>query len=429
MKQTEGLSRRDFFKAAVAVGGASALAACLERESVDVPTGGGDVPDRQHDWNDYLRTDEHGNFLTPRHHALLLLDYTGDTPEVEDDRATVEEAFGTLERAYEWSHEGLLFTVGYSPYYFERFDEPLDADIELPEPRPLASFESPEPDEVDAVMHLASDHASVVLEAEEALLGERGEANGVEMETDLRGVFEKVQRRTGFVGEGLPAENQDTRGVPDSEPVPEDSPLYMGFKSGFKESQATEDDVTLGDEGGAFAGGTTQQVSHLTLDLVQWYEQDTRYQRVAKMFCPAHADEERVDGVGHSLGSSSGVDECPVSHDSARGDAATVGHAQKAREAREDGRPPLLRRDFDTTDPGRFDSPDSGRAGMHFVSLQDDIEKFVRVREAMNADDVVRESAVGAQNNNGILQYITTHSRGNYLVPPRESRSIPSPSP
>ncbi|MDZ7688125.1 MAG: Tat pathway signal protein [Halobacteriales archaeon] len=423
----DGLSRRNFFKAAVAIGGTNALSACLERESVDVPEGGGELPDRQHAWNDYLRADDHGNVLTPYHHALLLLDYTGDASDTEDDRATVEDAFSSLERAYEWSHEGLVFTVGYSPYYFDRFDE--TPGVELPEPEPMAAFENPDLDTADAVVHLTSDHASVVLEAEEALLGERERANGVEIDADLTSVFEKVERRTGFVGEGLPAEHQDVGGVPENKPVPDDSPLYMGFKSGFEESQATEDDVTLGDEAGAFAGGTTQHVSHLHLNLEQWYGQDSRYQRVAKMFCPVHAEEERVEGVGENLGAASGTEDCPEPMESARGDTATVGHAQKARSAREDGRPPLLRRDFDSTDPGPFDSAKRGRAGIHFVALQDDIEKFVRVREAMNADEVVSESTVGPKHNNGILQYIITRSRGNYLVPPRSLRALPPASP
>jgi hypothetical protein len=177
----DGLSRRGFFKTAVAIGGASALSACLGRETVDVPTGGGEVPERQHAWNDFLRTDDHGNFLPPRHHVLLLLDYTGEA--VENDRPTVEDAFASLEGAYEWSNEGLLFTVGYSPYYFDRFDETLD--VAIPEPEPMASFENPDLDDVDAVVHLASDYASVVLEAEEALLGERADANGFELNADL----------------------------------------------------------------------------------------------------------------------------------------------------------------------------------------------------------------------------------------------------
>lgn len=424
MELRDEVSRRNFFKTAVAVGGATALSACLERGNADVPTGGGEVPERQHAWNDYLRTDEHGNPRTPYHHVLLLLDYTGEG--VEDDRATVEEAFASLESAYDWSHDGLLFTVGYSPYYFDRFDEPLG--VELPEPEPLSSFENPELDTSDAIVHLASDHASVVLEAEEALLGDRGEVNGVAVESDLTGGFEKAERRTGFVGEGLPAQHQEVEGVPEDEPVPDDSPLYMGFKSGFRKNQATEDDVTLGDEGGAFAGGTTQHASHLHLDLERWYGDQSRHERVSKMFCPAHADEERVEGAGHNLGVSSGVDDCEDAEESARAHG-TVGHTQKASREREDGRPPLLRRDFDSTDPGLFDTAAGEHAGVHFVSLQEGIEEFVRVREAMNAEEIVNESDVSPRSENGILQYVMTRRRGNYLVPPRSLRALPPASP
>ena len=426
MDLSDGVSRRNFFKTAVAVGGATALSACLERGNADVPTGGGEVPERQHAWNDYLRKDEHGNPRTPYHHVVLLLDYTRTAGDIDDDRTTVEEAFALLERAYDWSHDGLLFTVGYSPYYFDRFDEPLG--VELPEPEPLSSFENPELDTSDAIVHLASDHAGVVLEAEEALLGDRREANGVDVESDLTGVFEKAERRTGFVGEGLPADNQGVEGVPEDEPVPEDSPLYMGFKSGFEKNQATEDDVTLGDEGGAFAGGTTQHASHLHLDLERWYGDQSRKERVSKMFCPAHADEDRVEGAGHNLGESSGIDDCEDAEESAR-QHGTVGHTQKASRVREDGRPPLLRRDFDSTDPGRFDTAAGEHAGVHFVSLQEGIEEFVRVRESMNADGIVDESDVSPRSENGILQYVMTRRRGNYLVPPRSLRALPPASP
>jgi len=50
-----GVSRRDFVKAAVAIGGTSALSACLDREGApDLDTGPEDLsalPARQHAWN------------------------------------------------------------------------------------------------------------------------------------------------------------------------------------------------------------------------------------------------------------------------------------------------------------------------------------------------------------------------------------------
>ena len=237
------------------------------------------------------------------------------------------------------------------------------------------------------------------------------------MNATLEGVFERIDRRTGFVGEGLPADNQDVEGVPDSKPVSEEAPLFMGFKSGFRKNQASEDRVTI--SRGPFAGRTTQHVSRIRLNPQQWYEQDTREQRVAKMFCPAHASEDRVEGAGENLGDSSGLGDCPAHTEEDARTEGLVGHSQKSARAREDDSPLILRRDFNSTD--------DDRAGLHFVSLQRSIEDFVATREAMNGGSVAEESAVGRRTNNGILQYMSVERRGNYLVPPRSARALPTP--
>jgi hypothetical protein len=408
-------------KAAVAIGGASALSACLDREQPDLPTGPDDLstlPERQHAWNGYLARDDHGNVVAPRHRVVLLLDYAGEDTPTDDERETVEAALQSLERAYPRSNEGLLVTVSYSPYYFDRFDADLPDPVALPEPEPLAPFEDPEPDDPDAVVHLASDYGSVVLGAEATLLGDRDALNGVDV-TGFDGVLQRRERRTGFVGSGLPADNQGVEGVPDSEPVDEDAPLYMGFKSGFEKNQASEDRVTIGE--GPFAGGTTQHLSLLRLHLQQWYEQDSRYHRVATMFCPAHAEDDLVEGTGENLGDTSLMDErdCPAHADEDARTAGVVGHSQKSARARGDGSPLIVRRDFDSTD--------DDQATLHFVALQRSIEDFVRTREAMNGTDLAESGAVGQRTNNGILQYMTVERRGNYLVPPRSKRALPAP--
>ena len=419
---SRGIPRRDFVKSAVAIGGVAALSACLGREEPDPPRGPEDLsshPARQHAWNAVLATDDHGNDVAPRHHVLLLLDYAGDGVPDDADRQTVERALRSLEHAYPRGHDGLLFTVGYAPAYFEQFDEDLPDSVDLPEPTALAPFEDPAFDTPDAVVHLASDYGSVVLAAESALVGERDELNGAPVEASFDGVLERVDRRTGFVGDGLPADHQDVRGVPDGDLVPEDAPLYMGFKSGYTKNQATEDRVTIPD--GPFAGGATQHVSRIRLNLQQWYEQDSREQRVAKMFCPVHAEDGLVEGVGDNLGDSSQLGDCPAHTEDHARTRGLVGHSQKSARAREDDAPVILRRDFDSTD--------GGEAGLHFVSLQRTIGDFVATREAMNGTDVAENSAVGQRLNNGILQYMSVKRRGNFLLPPRSLRALPVPRP
>ena len=422
--RTRGLSRRAFMKAAVAIGGSSALAACMDRYGTpDVPQGPADLstlPKRQHAWNEYLSTDDAGNAITPRHRVLLLLNYTGEGRPSNEKRDTVEAALQSLERAYQRGNEGLLFTVGYSPAYFERFEEGLPAAVDLPQPEALSSLEEPAFDQQDAVIHLASDYGQVVLAAEEALFGEQETLNGVEMKATLTDIFEKADRRTGFVGKGLPADNQDVKGIPDSKPVSEDAPLFMGFKSGFQKNQASEDQVTIQES--SFAGGTTFQLSRIDLQLEQWYEQDSRDQRVAKMFCPVHAEKNLVEGAGDNLGDSSKMtDECIDNVEEHARTKGLVGHSQKSAQARKDGSPVIIRRDFDSTD--------GGEAGLHFISLQRTISDFVDTREAMNGSDVAGKSAVGQKNNNGILQYMSVKRRGNFLLPPRALRSFPKSQP
>ncbi len=419
-------SRRDVLKAAVAAGGASALSACLEfaEEDDPVPAGPDDLatlPERQHAWEGRIRTDEHANAQLPRHQVLLYLSLPGSGPPDGSDRAAVEAALRTLDRAYERSHDGLLASIAYSPRYFDRYDASLPASIDLPEPRRLSPFESPELDRQDAMVHLASDRPEVVLAAEAALTGAEATANGVETERTLTDVFEVADRRTGFVGAGMPAARQDgLEGIPDSNPVPEASPLFMGFIAGFRRNQATEDYVTL--PSGPFAGGTTKHVSNLRMRLDDWYGEQSYDQRVAELFSPTHADEGLVEGVGANLGDDNGV--TPEIVDAIRDHArefARVGHAQKAARANrdDDGRVRTLRRHFESTD--------DDEASLHFPSLQREISTFEEVRKAMNGTDLTDEPAIRQRVNNGILEYVFVKRRGNFLVPPRSLRALPTP--
>ena len=423
MDQGGEIPRRSFLKAAVAIGGAAALSACLGREDVSVPTGStawDAYPARQHAWNAVLPRDDAGNVLAPRHRLLLFVNLDRSGPPRARDRERVERAIRGVETAYERSGRGLLLTLSYSPSYFRRFDAGSPAGVALPAPEPLAPFEDPALDAPDGVVHLASNTAQVVLGAEQALRGEVDTLNGVEQpDAALTDVVSIAERRPGFVGAGLPAaEAREAADLP-GEAVPEEAPMLMGFKSDFAGSQPSEDRVTI--QSGPFAGGTTQHVSKLRLDLDQWYTQDDRWQREAKMFCPFHAENDAIVGAGENLGQQSGVDACEGAESAAQS-TGVVGHSQKAARARdEDGTPRILRRDFNAT------AEDT--ATLHFVSLQRRIEAFVETRTAMNGTELAAETALGQRTNNGILQYVRTMRRGNYLVPPRRLRALPPAQP
>jgi hypothetical protein len=95
-----------------------------------------------------------------------------------------------------------------------------------------------------------------------------------------------------------------------------------------------------------------------------------------------------------------------------------IGNAQASATARRNGRPLIVRRDFDTID--------GGTAGLHFVSLQRDIQDFITTRTAMNSTSAqLQNPSITSTVNNGINEFIFVLNRGNYVLPARAQRSFP----
>jgi hypothetical protein len=406
------LTRRRFLAggAALTAGGAAA-GAILEGSTrggaklpyVALAPAPADRPARQFAWTAALSADAYGNPVAPRFDRLLFFDVNGaPTPAYA---RLFESALRTLERAFSWSHAGLLFTAAWAPSYFERV---LGRSSPVPAARALSDFESPAIDDYDVCLHLACDDDERLAAVEAALT--RGAAlAGAVGPLDLTRILRWRETRTGFVGAGLPAANQDVGGIPGGRPVSASTPLFMGFKSGLRRNQASEDDVAIAD--GPFAQGTTMQVSYMRLRLDSWYEQLDESERVARMYAPqvspaqarrfttdAESDPERFNEAVNRYG--------------------VIGHSQSSARARRRGKPLIIRRDFDTVD--------GGQAGLHFVSVQRTIEDFITTRNAMNAASAqLQNPAITDTVNNGINEFIFVTKRANYILPPRAQRSFP----
>ena len=306
-----GVDRREFMKAALVIGGTGALAAAKARAGSGdgklAPSGTSDtssLPDRQYAWDDFVPTNElTGKAKTPAHHLQLMLDYTGDGTPSEGDREQVEAALQVLERAFEWSDEGLLFTIGYSNRYFDRFDADLPEGTGMRPPEDVIEESDInrsgkiEADHYDAHVHLASAHAPVLLEAEQALRGNVDEANGEPVDATFEGVFEVTDRRTGFIGNPHEEWEENLNGT---NPIPEGASVWFGYKSLFSDSQPSEDVVAISDEGHPFYDGTTEQVS-LLLDngIKGWHENLDHEEQVARMYSPHHTPEESFLNICH----------------------------------------------------------------------------------------------------------------------------------
>lgn len=442
-KPVHGVARRDFLKTALAIGGIAALNACLgveDESSLPTGTDPASLPERQFAWNDFLPTGRHGNPKLPNHQLVLFLLYRGEGPPTSSDRKSVESVFRTLERAYQWgvgdeinatSTRGLLFFVGYAPRYFERFDGQPRPEALPRKPTALIQEleEDSKPDEADAVVVLTSGYVAALLSAEQALKGEFDTLNGVAVDGELTEVFDIIDRRTGFLGAGRPAAEFDAA-------IPKESPTAMGYRSSFRDNQATEDRVAL--ESGPFADGTTLQVSRLAFDLDAWYEYDETA-RVHRMFSPEHTPKQ-VGEIGENLGGRS-----RISRETAKRtledakEHEIVGHTQKTAAARTDEfEPKILRRSEGL-------STDLAEPAMNFLSVQQNVQDFVEVRRAMDCPSTANfasgseDSGNGRSGcpvhtnvpdeNDGITAFIETRTRGTYLVPPRSRRALPSPNP
>ncbi|MEV4422962.1 Tat pathway signal protein [Patulibacter sp. NPDC049589] len=358
---------------------------------------------RQHAWDAVLHRDAHGNGLPPRFHRLVLCDLAGDaTPARARD---AEAALRRVEHAVPIGPSGVLIVVGWGPSWFRS----IRADAPIPPPKSLSPVEAPTLDDPIAIVHLASDDERVLDRVERALFA-GGPLPGARGPVTLSGLLRVRSRRTGFVGAGLPRARQEGAvGLPTDRPIARKAPLYMGFQSGLRKNQATEDDVTIAE--GPWAGGTTMHVSAMDLTLDTWYHGVDDAGRVRRMFA---ADRTPADVAKHPTGlPNPSQDLAAVSRKH-----GVVGHAQAMASVRRNGRPRIIRRDFD--------SRDGDAAQVHFVALQRSIADFEETRKAMNAAKAIDEQAgVGAQINNGINEWITVTARGNYLVPRRADRVCP----
>jgi len=361
------------------------------------------LPARQHAWVATLARDDHGNPVSPRFDRLLFFDLDG-TPTPADARA-LEAVLRALEREYRWGPSGLLFTAGWGPGYFERG---LKIPTPIERPEALSTFELPTLDDYDLCLHFACDDEDRVAAVEAALVhGEPlpGIKGSLQIERGLRW----REARTGFVGTGLPASHQNVGGIPPGKPVPKSSPLFMGFKSGLLKNQATEDSVTIAD--GPFDGGTTMQVSYMRLRLDSWYGMLDERERVARMYAP---EVTPADVARFTTDAESDPQDLPQ----AINRYGVIGHSQTSARARRNGKPLIIRRDFNTVD--------GGEAGLHFVSVQRTIKDFITTRNAMNASHAqIENPSITPTINNGINEFIFVLRRANYIVPTRAERSYP----
>ena len=228
-----GLTRRRFLIGASAVAGGVAVGVGVDRAvsgggktvpAVALTSAPSGLPSRQHAWTATLALDSEGNPISPRFDRLLFFDVAG-TPSPAYARV-LEAALRTLERTYRWGPSGLLFTAGWGPSYFQRR---LRVASPIPVATALSDFELPAIDDYDLCLHLACDDEQRLAAVEAALI-HGASLPGADGPLDLSSVLTWRETRTGFVGAGLPAANQNVGGIPPGRPRREGRPAVHGLQ-------------------------------------------------------------------------------------------------------------------------------------------------------------------------------------------------------
>jgi hypothetical protein len=395
------------------------------------------------------------------------------TPVVADQQMLSDALLG-IEEQYAFSPTGVITNIGYGIPYFDRLpggmtgqlishymprllldprryalEEAVPAPTDIAAENPSASkptFALPVAiEENDLLLTLRSDVRENLTDTLTWLLGSN-ELNGASLRSPpLPDLCEVTSTRLMFVQRGLPRRLADAEGLSYASRIHPDSPMWMGFASQQADSSGPAAITTFQGNSSAqftnavagdyFAEGAIQHLSHVLLDLEQWYADTEPYiERVQHMFrsnpVPSTGNlDQFTDGGGPVFLANTfqGRDDARQNAvgDGTLGGALRLGHTttlQRASRAA-DGTPTHLRVDGPGFDA--IDVPDGTRQPKtHFSMFVPSAEVFERMRRYQAGTDLAQ--AFGVQPAaRGLERFMTTTRRQNFLVPPRRHRAFP----
>ena len=420
------------------------------------------LPHEQHLLRDVRVVQESGIevVIPPRHHQLVTARLaTGRTPaSLREAQHTLEHALAEVDREFPVTPSGLGLTVGWGLPYFRRY---VPEQWKRHAPRNVATKQ----DAVLDARRFPSDPAYAILEANDVILQFRSDrldhiAAASKLILDqAHGVLEVTSIRRGFVGGplvggvGLPKQMALKAGIPAASHIPDASPLFLGFTS--SQRAALGPDLIANFEtlpgltdqwpGGYFREGTTMHVSHMYLDLANWYDNFSFTDRVWATFTPnldAPAGTMTVPEGSDQVADFTRINDDVELHGFTGHSASMQPATRLQADVRSNhgtvypkGTALIQRPDFDTLDSPFAWTSDPFRdrwsrypsAGVHFVAYAPTTEIFNKARLAMDgryADGTVlpTDPTQPSRQFNSVLE--VTH-RQNFLVPPRRHRSFP----
>lgn len=394
---------------------------------------------------------------------------TWTTSRLKSARSRLENALSTLDSTYPATAAGLTTVVGWGLPYF-RTHVPSLWQRYAPVDVPLSQSSGGTQYAVLDAIAFPSDPASVVLEDNHVIFKLRSDSQATLRSVErslfedsssklyVGDLFQLTSKRVGFLGRGFDKPSVSKQlalqnNVPGAELIPDKSQLMLGFTSTQTAALGPDNIVSFETlrgvtnqwPSGYFAAGCAMHMSHLSLDLVRWYDPAQGgfdyATRVARMFSP----RTQVPGDPATVTLPNGPAEV-ASKQQVVDDASTrgvLGHNETLQQAtrlggdvvdnygrlRPKGTAVPIREDFSTLD-NPFAWPETGAsptAGLHFVVFTPASRLFHTARRAMDGvlpdGTDLRGSVSDSQNGiNGVMQ--ATH-RQNFVVPPRAHRSFP----
>jgi hypothetical protein len=404
--------------------------------------------------------------VVPLWHAVLtakLAFGAGDHGALTSAQARLTAALAEVELVYPLGPGGIFVQVSYGlPYFRERIPRKL-IDEHFPkstmsgsegEWAVIDSIRFPkDPEDLwregnDVCFHFKSDYRGHIDNTIAALFhpGEQ-QLNGLPAEHAYVGdLFTVTSQRYGFAGHGLPKIIGRRMGIPGAEHVPDGSMLFMGFTSshvhglaaGNLPSFETLPGYTNVGVQSYFAGGTAMHLSHIAINLDEWYAMSPK-DRLHRMFHPRRTEEPEVLSPDQSPMTSTFEEQ----RDRDAEEHRILGHNEQLQflsRVKEEtttaygqvlprGTVIFLRQDFNTVEnPFAFSTADqiSGlpRAGVHFVGFGPSAQHFEKMRLEM--DGVEHQKRYDMPDENlGFTKFLVTTHRQNMLLPPRAHRSLP----
>ena len=420
-------------------------------------------------------------FQMPPVHTVFLTAALERTPTLAD-QAEMNRALGVLEQCYPWGARHLVTFVAYGLPYFDRLPGGRTGSLVARHMPRLASdagryvLEEAQPGPTDVspanpgITKLRYD-VDVRIERNDVLFTLRGDNPRTLSDVlawfagsnKLRGhavaspawdgLIRFTSSRHMFVQMGLPKAVARRHRLPFADFVQHQSPMWMGFADQqvngagpapictFAGTSAAR--LTTAVPGGYFDNGSVQHLSHVILDMLQFFDmsseqeppgQDGVYtERVQYMFhapsiAAGHKDPY-TDGGGPALLPNQNrgphYAERTAQGIGTAGRERRMGHLsclQRTSRAA-DGTPLHIRMDgpgFDAMDvPGGGNLPK-----LQFTIFVPSAEFFRTLRTSQASLDLQDKYGVSAEDN-GLERFLTATRRQNFLVPPRRHRAFP----